>query len=124
MTDKHKYHSQQDKTSYVGQGDNPTPHDVVARRLEDDKTADTYSWQTKPPIKIGENRLGARDKTADTYSLVNQYLNSVKGFGVDSNGFFPHNECWEDNALDNFNPERKSAGNPLIKIIKKSEKIK
>ena len=30
--------------------------------------ADTYSQQTKPPILVGESRLGARDKTADIHS--------------------------------------------------------
>ena len=33
------------------------------------------SQDTKPPITIGENRLGARDKTPDTNNSTKQELN-------------------------------------------------
>jgi|TARA_Y100000296_G_scaffold54636_1_gene62703 DNA modification methylase len=35
--------------------------------LEQTKLIANNSHQTKPPKTIGENRLGARDKTGDTY---------------------------------------------------------
>ena len=48
---------------------------------------ENHSQQTKPPIKIGEpeivskddfsNRLGARDKTADTYSKQNKEFKEI-----------------------------------------------
>ena len=68
-------HSPQDSSGAL------RPNDHEGRQL-----VDNHSPQTKPPITVGANRLGARDKTEDTTLELKDTEHQELKVGIKSNG--------------------------------------